>query len=114
MNVPICQRLCLDSAGASGPAEECSQPVGLSGGKNAVQLEMIVYALTATNVSCQLQESNDLENWTDKGTAQTTTSIGRKLLTTDGTVSAAHLRYKFTLTGTGKAVFAATVNLSDQ
>ena len=73
-----------------------------------------LYALTATNVSFQLQESNDLENWSDKGTAQTQTDLGYKLFAAETGVAAAYVRLQYSVTGSGKAIVAAGVTLSSQ
>ena len=83
-------------------------------GNNAVQIEVLLYALTATNVSVQLQGSNDMVNWDNKGSAQTITAIGRKILTSDTAVATTYVRVKFTITGSGKAIFRATLHASQQ
>jgi hypothetical protein len=98
---------------SGGTTVEVSQPVALQG-NNAVQVEMTVFRLTATNVSVQLQLSNDLENWTDEGSAQTTTAEGYKLFTKITSLAAAYARLEFTLTGSGVGVYAAGINLSAQ
>ena len=103
MNQPLATRLSLDSAGTS---SEVSQPVSTQG-FNTVVWDATLYALTATNVSFQLQESNDLENWANKGTAQTQTDLGYKLFTAEGSVTAAYVRIQYTITGSGKAIVAA-------
>ncbi len=110
MNHPLATRLALDSAGTS---SEVSQPVSTQG-YNAVIWDATLYALTGTNVSFQLQESNDLENWSNKGVAQTQTDLGYKLFTAEGSVTAAYVRLQYTITGSGKAILAAGVTLSSQ
>ena len=112
--VALCHKMSLDSAGAEGPATEFTQHVAV-GDANAVQLEVVVFAFTATELGFQLQVSLDGENWSDKGTEQSATTIGRALLTADTAVTENYLRYKCRIaSGTGKAVFAATANLSSQ
>lgn len=108
MNIPLFTKLSLDS---NGIADECSQPVSIEG-NNAAQWDATVYALTATNVSTQLEVSNDMENWTAVGTAQTTTAVGHQLFTADKDISAAYVRLRVSLTGTGTAVLAASVNIA--
>ena len=107
----LCSKLSLDSAGTDGAVSEVTQPVTI-GGENAVQVETTIFALTATNVSFQIQESNDMENWTNKGSAQALAAVGYKLLTSDAALSATYARLKLTITGTGKAIVAAGFNLS--
>jgi len=115
MQQVLLTRLALDSAGTDGPPSEVTQPVSMAGMEpNAVQWDAMQFVLTATNVSYQLQVSNDLENWSSKGSAQTHTSVGYKLFTTDTTVAAAYVRLKLTVTGSGKAVVAVTMTLSNQ
>jgi hypothetical protein len=113
MNQPLATRLVLDSAGTDGAVSEVSQPVSMEG-SNAAQWEATLYSLTATNVSFQLQVSQDLENWANKGTAQTQTAVGYKLFTAETAIAAAYARLKYTITGTGKAVVAASISLSVQ
>ena len=61
MHQDLASRVAFDS---SGTTSEVSQAVSTEG-YNAVVWDATLYALTATNVSFQLQESNDLENWDD-------------------------------------------------
>lgn len=103
-------RLCLNSAST---ASEVSQPVGM-GGANSVQVDSVVFAQTATNVSFQLQSSNDLENWANQGSAETHSGVGYKLLASIGGVAAAYVRLKVTLTGAGLAIVTANINTSHQ
>ena len=110
MNQPLATKLALDSAGTT---SEVSQPVSVQG-NNAVSWDATLYALTATNVSFQLQQSNDLENWSDKGTAQTQTDLGFKMFTAETGVTAAYVRLQYTITGSGKAIIAAGMTLSSQ
>jgi hypothetical protein len=111
MNYPIIRGLALDSAAADGAVTEVSQVVTMEG-KNAVQIQVLVYALTATNVTIQLQASNDLANWTNQGAGGTMTGVGRTLLTADAAVAASYVRLEFGLTGTGKAILDADINTS--
>jgi hypothetical protein len=107
----LATRLALDSAGTDGATSEVSQPIAMEG-YNAVQWEATLYSLTATNVSFQLQVSNDLVNWANKGTAQTATAIGYKLFTAESTITAAYVRLKYTITGAGKAMVASNISLA--
>lgn len=115
MHQPLCTKLCLDSAGAFGPVTEVTQAVSMAGMQpNAVQWDATIFTLTADDVSFQLQVSNDLENWSGKGSPQTQDSEGYELFTTDTAVAAAYVRLKLTITGTGKAVLACGISLSAQ
>jgi len=115
MYQPLLTRLALDSAGTYGPSSEVTQPVSMGGVEpNAVQWDATHFSLSATNVSYQLQVSNDLENWSNKGSPQTHTTVGYKLFTTDTAVAAAYVRLKLTITGSGKAVVAVGITLSAQ
>lgn len=108
MEQQLAKNLSLDSAGATGPVSEVSQPVAMTGA-NAAQGSVVMQSLTATNVSCQLQESNDLENWSDKGSATTATAVGYKVLTAVTAISGAYVRMKYTITGSGKAILSCTL-----
>lgn len=101
-------RLALLNAGT---ASEVSQPVSMAG-SNAAKVDVVLFALTATNVSFRLQSRNDLENWTNEGSAQTAAVVGFKALTADADISAAYVRLQATLTGTGLAIVSAGVNTS--
>lgn len=111
--IQLCTKLALDSAGTVGAVSEVTQPGSLQGA-NAVRFETTLYALTATHVSYQVEETNDLVNWTAKGTAQTLTTIGYKLFTPETTFSAQYVRLKFSISGTGKAIVAAGIYTSQQ
>ena len=110
MNHPLLTRLALDSAGTD---SEVTQPVSMEG-NNAVSWDTTLFALTATNVSFQLQVSNDLENWTDVGTAQTATAVGYTMFTAETSITASYVRLKMTITGTGKAIVATGITLTAQ
>jgi hypothetical protein len=111
MNYQIIRGLALDSAAQDGLPSEVSQVVTMEG-NNAIQIQVLMYALTATNVSVTLQTSNDLANWTNQPSPQTVTAVGRKLLTSDTAVAASYARVLFELTGTGKAILDADLNVS--
>ncbi len=91
-------RLALTGANAS----EVSQPVPLQGA-NGSQFDVVVFSLSGTSpqVACQLQESNDLENWSNKGSATNLTAVGFTLQAAAQTgIAAGYVRLKVTLTGT--------------
>jgi hypothetical protein len=111
MNYPIIRGLALDTAGTDGLPSEVSQVVTLEG-NNAVQIQILLYALTATTLNVQLQSSNDLANWTNVGSVQTPGAIGRFLLTADTEVAASYVRATFAMEGAGKAILDADINLS--
>jgi hypothetical protein len=111
MNYPLIRALALDSAGTAGAISEVSQVVTMEG-NNAVQVQVLLYVQTATNVQVQLQTSNDLTNWTNVSGAGTVTAVGRLLLTPDATIAAAYVRLTFEITGTGKAILDADLNVS--
>lgn len=90
---------------------EISQPVSMAGA-NAVQPSFVAIYLSGTGAaeSCQLQESNDLENWSDVGSATSVSSVGKTLGTAITAVKSAYVRMKYsgsTSSGTGNAVLAA-------
>ena len=117
MHQPLCTKLALDSAGTFGPTSEVTQAISMAGVEpNAVQWDATIFSMGAsvTDVSFQLQVSNDLENWSNKGSAQTQTAAGYKLFTTDTAVAAAYVRLQLTINGTGTAVLACGINLSAQ
>lgn len=94
---------------------EVSQAVEMQGA-NAAQVSAIVFALSGSGspaVSLQLQESNDLENWSDKGSATSATAVGFKMCTAVTSIAAAYIRLKITLAGGATtAVVAGGVNTS--
>jgi hypothetical protein len=83
-------------------------------GANAAQGAAILQRLTATSVTFQLQESNDLENWSNKGSTTAPLAEGYKLLTAVTAISAAYVRMKYTIDGSGKAIVALTLTVSQQ
>ena len=109
----VADDLALDSAGTDGQDMEVSLVVPLNG-TNAVQMSILVFALTATNVTVQLEVSLDGNNFVPKGTAQNLNAIGRKLFDTVAGVAASFARIKFTLTGSGKAIVKGWLNISTQ
>lgn len=109
----VCDRLCLDSAATDGLASEVSAPVAMRG-LNAVQAQVVLFALTATSLQVQVQVSNDGVNWSNQGSAQALTGIGRKVLTAAGAIGMAYARLLFTLDGNGKAIVTAYVARSRQ
>ena len=114
MHSKVCDGLCIDSAGADGLTSEVSQSVSMDG-RNGIQGQVVLYAFTATTLSIQLQVSNDGVNWTNKGSAQTMSGIGRSLLTVDSSVAAAFARLQFTISaGSGKAILDAYIATSAQ
>lgn len=80
---------------------EVSQPVSMQGA-NAAQFDIVVISLSGTSpvVTCQLQESNDLENWTNKGSATAPSAVGYTLAAAQTSLSAGYVRLKITLSGT--------------
>ncbi|MEZ5964259.1 MAG: hypothetical protein R3F56_10475 [Planctomycetota bacterium] len=112
MEHQLAKVLSLDN---SAKPSEVSQPVSMAGA-NAAQGATVIQILTATSVEFQLQESNDLENWSDKGSAQTVAAanLGYTLLTAITSISAAYVRMKYTLNGTGKAILALTLSVTQQ
>lgn len=91
---------------------EVSQPVPMDGA-NAAQLDLVVFTMTGTSpsLSCQLQESNDLENWRDKGAASAHNAVGYAMPTAATAISSGYVRLRVTLTGTPPVcVLSAGVN----
>ena len=114
MRHEVAKSLCLDSAGNAGATSEISKMIPVEGSNNAVQTEIIVYAFTATTLVIQPQVSVDGVNWDDLGSSQSVATFGRGLLATDAAIGAPFYRLKFSLTGTGKAIFDAWVSVSEQ
>ena len=72
-------------------------------GANGAQLDVVVISMSGTSpvLTCQLQESNDLENWRDKGVATPTmTAVGYNLFAAVTGISSGYIRLKVTLSGT--------------
>ena len=96
---------------------EVSQPVSLQGA-NAVQYDIVVISLSGTGtptVTCQLQESNDLENWKDKGSTTAPTAVGYTLAAAQTALASGYLRLKVTLSGTSPiTVVSIGLNTSQQ
>src|SRR5262245_31443743 len=111
MEQQLAKNLSLDSAAVTGQAIEDSQPVPMSIA-NAAQGVVAMPAIPATNGSCQLQERNDLGNWSDKGAATTVNVLGYKVLTAVTSISGAYVRMKYTITGSGKAILACTLSVT--
>ena len=103
----------IDSDGAAGLTFEISRSVAIDG-RNGVQMAILLYALTATNITLQLEVSLDGHNWAPQGDTQSLTAIGRKIFAVDTAIAARFARIKFTLTGTGKAIFKAWLVVSQQ
>ena len=97
MYQPLFTRLALSGTTLS----EVSQPVSLQGA-NASQFDIVMVSLSGTSPSlaCQLQESNDLENWANKGSATNVTAVGYTLAAAQSGLAAGYVRLKVTLTGT--------------
>lgn len=88
---------------------EVSQPISMQGA-NGAQLDVVVISMSGTSpvLTCQLQESNDLENWKDKGTATPTlTAVGYTLFSAVTGISSGYVRLKVTLTGTSPICVAS-------
>lgn len=113
MNYPIVRGMALDSTGTDGATGDVSQVVTMEG-NNAIQIQVLVYVLTATTLNVQLQSSNDLVNWTDEGSVQTVGAVGRKRLTAETGVGASNVRAQFSMEGAGKVIFNADLNVSPQ
>jgi hypothetical protein len=113
MYTQLFTRLALTGNGAS----EVSQPVTMYGA-NAAQLDIVVFSLSGSStptVTCQLQESNDLENWSNKGSTTAPIAVGYTLATKETGLAAGYLRVKVTLSGTTPiSVVAIGLNTSLQ
>ncbi len=112
-SIVIAELLALDSAGTDGPTSDTGRVVSLANA-NAAMLSIVLLALTATSVEAQMQVSIDGTNWVTKGSSQSMTGIGRKVLTIETGLAAPYARFKFTITGTGKAILSARLCLSQQ
>jgi len=104
---------CSSPPDSTGTTTEYSQAVSMQGA-NSAQIDTTIYTLTATNVTYQLQSSSDLDNWFNQGSSEAKTVVGSYLLTAITGCDAPYVRIKYTLTGSGKAIFAAGINTSQQ
>lgn len=104
-------RLALSGSGAS----EVSVPVSMQGA-NAAQVDYVVMSIAGTStptISLQLQESNDLENWTNKGSAVTpVTATGYALAAAVTGISAAFIRLRVSITAGTSPVFVVAASLN--
>ena len=110
MRSMVFERLAL----SSGTLSEVSQAVTMDGA-NSAQVDVVIFSLTGTTpqVAVQLQESNDLENWRDKGSVTNITLAGYTLLSAVTAIATAYVRVKMTLSGTiPVAVVSAGLNTS--
>lgn len=108
----VFSRLHVSGSGSA----EYSQAVQV-GEANAAQMDLVVYAITGSSatLTIQLQESNDLENWKDKGSASTATAIGYTLGSLTTSISSSYVRMKISITGTTpSSVVAAGISVSRQ
>lgn len=98
---------------ASGTASEVSTAVSMEGA-NSVQVDYTIFSLTGSTptVRLQLQQSNDLENWTTLGSQSTKDSVGWTLGPSATAVTAAYVRvkYDFSAGSSQTAVIAAGIN----
>jgi len=105
----IWTRLALSGNNAS----EVSQPVSMQGA-NAAQLDVVVLSMAGTSpsVALVLQESSDLENWSNKTTFSSVTATGYTLFAATTAISAGYIRVKATFTGSSSpvAVLSAGIN----
>lgn len=120
MYTELANRLVLTAPGTPYVATSVTQPIDVTGA-NATQFSVVCYVMSATNVVITLQESNDLENWTDRsgvGSGVTVTGVGYSLSSSTGaTVATRYVRAKLVLTGTAAgqtAVIAVGINSSLQ
>ena len=87
----VSEGLCLESAGTDGLTTEVSQTVPMSG-LNAIQVQVVLYAFTATTLSIQVQVSNDGNNWQNQGSVQNIPAFGRKIFSAEASIGAAQVR----------------------
>lgn len=98
---------------------EVSQPVAMQGA-NAAQLDLVIFTLSGSTptVTLQLQESNDLENWTNKGSSSgALNTTGYSLVAAVTGIAAGYVRVKATLSaasGTPLTVLSVGLNTSQQ
>lgn len=97
---------------------EYSQPISMDGA-NAVQCSYVIlqYSLSGgtPKIEFQLQISDDLENWSDSGTADSATTV-RYLPGTKFTgISSAYVRIEAVASGTnGTVIYSGMLNTSYQ
>jgi hypothetical protein len=84
-------------------------------GANAVQFDYVVLSIGGTvtpTVSFQLQEGNDLENWTNKGSAVTATGIGYALTAAITGVASGYVRLKVSITAGTSPIFVVSAGIN--
>lgn len=116
MMQPLASKLALDVTGAAGPPSEVSQAVSMEG-NNAAQVTVTVFRYTLTDgFTIQLQDSNDLESWVDKGSPQTLSGEGFTRVAKVTGIATAFVRVKYACVSavSGIAILAADINLSSQ
>lgn len=111
------QQLFTRLALSSSTTSEVSLPVAMQGA-NAAQIDVVILSLAGTSptVTLQLQESNDLENWTNKGSSSgTLNATGYTLVAAVTAISSGYVRVKATAGGTGPvAIVNVGLNISQQ
>lgn len=114
MQQQLATKLTLKSGGVE---QEVSQPVSMAGA-NCAQADVTMITLTGTSpvIGCQLQESNDLQNWTDKGSPDTLSAVGTTVLTQCGGIGCAFLRMKYYISSGSSvdACIACNITTSSQ
>jgi hypothetical protein len=106
----------FERLGLSTTLSEVSQAVSMDGA-NSAQVDIVVISLSGSGatVTVQLQESNDLENWKDKGSGTAPTAVGYTLAAAVTAISSAYVRVKATASGTTPiAVVSIGLNTSLQ
>ena len=84
------------------------------GNDNAVYYELTIFTLGgATDLTITLEESNDLENWSnpnDTPTAYNSIGYKQKKVPSSAGIASRYVRLKAAVTGTGTVIFAGGIN----
>lgn len=91
----------------TGRLSEVTQPVSMAGA-NAVQYSITPFYTSVGSLTYQLQESQDLENWSDLGSPQGGSAL-YKLYTMETNVGSAYVRLKASVTAPSTGIVLAVV-----
>ena len=91
--------------------KEFTQAVDMAGA-NGAQCEVTCFVKGGGNVSLQLQGTNDLQNWTDVGTAISVTAVGFFTGSITG-VGYQYVRIELDQATSGTAILACGINTAN-
>ena len=90
-----------------------SQAVSMAGA-NAVKVEGTCFVIGGGNIAVQLQGSNDLQNWSDQGTAIAVSAVGYFVDTVDlDAIAYQYVRLEFDQASSLTGIVAAGINTAN-